>query len=55
MTKKPSYEDLEKKIQALEQAENEIQNTKEALKRSEERYRAIIETQTELICRFKPD
>lgn len=29
--------------------------TEEALRRSEARYRAIVEDQTELICRFKPD
>ncbi|MCY3023350.1 MAG: PAS domain S-box protein [Planctomycetota bacterium] len=27
----------------------------EALRQSEERYRAVVEDQTELICRFKPD
>ena len=27
----------------------------EALRRSEERYRNVVETQTELICRFRPD
>lgn len=33
----------------------EHQKTVLALRQSEERYRAIIEEQTELICRFKPD
>jgi PAS domain S-box-containing protein len=30
-------------------------NTEEALRRSEARYREVIETQTDLICRFLPD
>lgn len=33
----------------------EHQKTVLALRQSEERYRAIVENQTELICRFKPD
>jgi PAS domain S-box-containing protein len=33
----------------------EHQKTELALRQSEERYRAIVEEQTELICRFKPD
>ncbi len=33
----------------------ERQRTELALRQSEKRYRAIIEDQTELICRFKPD
>jgi PAS domain S-box-containing protein len=33
----------------------ERQQVEEALRQSEARYRAIVEDQTELICRFKPD
>ncbi|MBI2487344.1 MAG: GAF domain-containing protein [Deltaproteobacteria bacterium] len=33
----------------------EIEQREEALRSSEERYRAIVEDQTELICRFLPD
>ncbi|MCP1662331.1 MAG: PAS domain S-box protein [Methanocalculus sp. MSAO_Arc1] len=33
----------------------ERKNAEEALRRSEERYRNVVETQTEYICRFKPD
>ena len=32
-----------------------IERTEEALRESESRYRAIVEDQTELICRFLPD
>ena len=33
----------------------ERHNTAEALRESEARYRSVVETQTELICRYKPD
>ena len=33
----------------------QYKHTLEALRQSEARYRAIVENQTELICRFKPD
>ena len=33
----------------------ELEKTVEVLSRSEARYRAIVEDQTQLICRFKPD
>jgi len=32
----------------------EVKQKEEALKHSEERYRAIVEDQTELVCRFRP-
>ncbi len=32
-----------------------LKRAEEELRRSEERYRAVVETQTELICRFLPD
>jgi|GEM_PF-6012789 len=32
-----------------------VRNAKDALDESERRYRAVVEDQTELICRFKPD
>lgn len=32
-----------------------LQHTQEALRRSEARYRAIVEDQTELVCRLRPD
>jgi PAS domain-containing protein len=33
----------------------ERKRTVEALKESEERYRTVVEEQTELVCRFLPD
>src|SRR5262249_25916498 len=34
---------------------NERHKTAHALRESEERYRSVVETQTELVCRYKPD
>jgi PAS domain S-box-containing protein len=33
----------------------EQQHADEALRQSEERYRAVVESQTEMVCRFRPD
>ncbi len=44
-----------KRIAELEILQIDTKGTKAALKKNEERYRAIVEDQTELICRFKPD
>lgn len=33
----------------------ERQQTTQALRETEERYRSVVETQTELVCRYKPD
>lgn len=33
----------------------ERREAREALRRSEERYRAVVEDQTEMVCRFQPD
>lgn len=42
---------------AIENAELRLalKQTEQALRQSEERYRAIVQDQTELICRFRPD
>jgi PAS domain S-box-containing protein len=41
--------------QKLQSELTERKQVEEALRQSEARYRAIVEDQTELICRFKPD
>ena len=55
MSEKPTYEELEKRIQKLEQVESEHKRTEKALRQSEERYRGVVEDQTEIISRFYPD
>jgi len=42
MTKKPTYEELEKKVRKLEQTKSELKRTKDALRESEKRYRQIF-------------
>jgi PAS domain S-box-containing protein len=49
MIKKPSCEELEKRIQELEQAESERKRAYEALKESEERLKALSEASFEAI------
>lgn len=55
MAEKPTYEELEQRVKQLEQAELNFKNTEEALLKSEERYRSLVENQTDLVCRFIPD
>ncbi|MGA7146391.1 MAG: PAS domain S-box protein [Desulfobacterales bacterium] len=43
MPKKPTYEELEQRIQELEQAESELKTTEKALRESEERFRTAFE------------
>ena len=49
MIKKPTYEELEKRIQELEQVESERKRAYEALKESEERLKALSEASFEVI------
>ena len=49
MINKPTYEELEKRIQELEQAESERKREDEALKESEERLKALSEASFEAI------
>jgi PAS domain-containing protein len=49
MIKKPTYEELEKRIQELEHAESERKRTFEALKESEERLKVLSEASFEVI------
>jgi PAS domain-containing protein len=46
---------LRHRIAELERTERELKKSEEALPESEERYRTIVESQMELVCRFLPD
>ena len=54
MTEKPTYEELEKRIQELEHFEYKFKRVEEALQESEGRYRAVVEDMPGLICSFLP-
>lgn len=47
--------EIHHRVAELEAADTERRRVEEALRESEARYRAIVEDQTELICRFLPD
>ena len=55
MATKPSYEELEQRVKDLGKGAIKCKQAEEALRKSQERYRAILEDQTELICRFTVD
>ena len=44
MAKKPTYEELEKRVKKLEKETVEREQAEEALKESEEKYRTILES-----------
>ncbi|KQC04544.1 MAG: hypothetical protein APR53_10250 [Methanoculleus sp. SDB] len=49
------FEGGNKGVIAIMEDVTSLKETEEALKKSEERYRTIVEDQTDLICRFLPD
>jgi PAS domain S-box-containing protein len=55
MTTKPNYEELRQWVEALTREAMRRQRAEEALRKSEARYRAVVQDQTEVICRFTPD
>ena len=54
MTEKPTYEELEKRIQKLENVEYKFKRAEEALRETEGRYRAVLEDMPGLICSYLP-
>ena len=54
MTEKPTYKELEKRIQELEHVENKLKRAEKALKESEGQYRAVVGDLPGLICSFFP-
>ncbi|MBN1194300.1 MAG: PAS domain S-box protein [Methanomicrobiaceae archaeon] len=49
------FEGGNKGVTAIMEDVTSLKETEEALRKSEERYRTIVEDQTDLICRFLPD
>ena len=54
MTEKPTYGELEKRIQQLENVEYNFKSSEEELLQSEGRYRSVVEDMPGLICSFLP-
>ena len=54
MAEKPTYEELEQRVEQLEQAEFNRERAEKALQESEDRYRGIVADTPVLICRFLP-
>ena len=49
MSKRPTYEELEQRIKALEKSESKLKQAEEELQKREEQYRLLFETASELI------
>lgn len=50
-----AFEQLAAAEEELRASFSELEESRQRIKESEERYRAVVEGQTELICRFRPD
>jgi len=55
MRNESSYEELEHKIQELEEAESKRQRTEAALRKSEEQFRKLVECANDIIYTLSPD
>lgn len=49
------YQNLQTELQERKRGEAALRESEEKLRRSRERFRAVVDTQLELICRFLPD
>jgi PAS domain-containing protein len=54
MIRKQTYEELEQRFKELEKEIAKYKRVEADLLESEARYRAIVDDQTELVCRFAP-
>jgi len=50
-----AYEQLAAAEEEIRASFSDLEKNRQQIKESEERYRAVVEGQTELICRFRPD
>lgn len=53
--KRPPYEELEQRLRKLDDEFSRLKERNEALEKRNAKYQAIVESQTEFICRFLPD
>ena len=52
MSEKPTYEELEAQIQQMEKADLEHIQTQKALRKSEQRYRMVLQDLPVMICSY---
>jgi PAS domain S-box-containing protein len=55
MSARPTYEDLEERIKELEKADSERNRIEDALRESREKYRLLVENQTDLVVKVDTD
>ncbi|MFA9409354.1 MAG: PAS domain S-box protein, partial [Candidatus Dadabacteria bacterium] len=55
MSAKPTYEELEERIKELEKADSERNRIEDALRESREKYRLLVENQTDLVVKVDTD
>jgi len=55
MAKRPTRDELEQRVKELEEKLAKLKHTEEALREDHALYRAVLEDQTDLICRFTAD
>ena len=55
MAKQSTYDELSDEIKKLKKENDGLRHLENALRESEESYRAVVEDQTEMISRHRPD